>query len=122
MKFNVAKSIDNETRDAVLKRQHSCSITGVMLGENPSFHHYVPRSASGVGFEWNIVALTFDEHRAVHDHRDIKVNGRVRYTWEEFDLLMKNHLKLRYKNWSVENCKYRKFFEKEDYGVVRNDN
>lgn len=120
-KFNEFKEISNATRDAVMNRQHSCSISGAGLGANPSFHHVVPRSASGVGFEWNIVALTFDEHRAYHDHQPIKVNGRVRYTWEEFDTLIRNHLKLRYRNWSEDRCKYHKYWSYEDYGIVRED-
>ena len=120
-RFNEFKEIKDSTRDAVLIRQNNHSITGAWLGDCPSFHHVVPRSASGVGFEWNIVALTFDEHRAYHDHKPIKVNGREYYTWEEFDTLLRNHLKLRYRNWSVERCKYHKYWGIEDYGIVRED-
>lgn len=115
-----AKEISDKTKKAVLERQGYRSITNAYLTENnASFHHYVPRSSSGVGYEWNIVALTFDEHRAVHDHLPVKVNGRVRYSPEEMDTLMRNHLILRYKNWSRDNCKYKKRKSEAEYGIER---
>ena len=117
-----AKEISQDTKKAVWDRQHGRSISGVALTpSNVEFHHVVPRSASGVGYEWNIVAITHEEHRWYHDKCDILVNGRKRYTWMEFKILMKNHLKLHYRNWSEENCKFRKYAEEEDYGVVRED-
>lgn len=117
-----AKEISQETKKAVWDRQHGRSISGVALSpSNVEFHHVVPRSASGIGYEWNIVAITSDEHRWYHDHSNIKVNGRDRYTYLEFEILMKNHLKLRYENWSEERCRFRKYAEKEDYGVIRKD-
>jgi len=120
--FNNTKEISDKTKKAVLNRQGFRSVSGAFLNEqSASFHHYIPRSASGVGYEWNIVALTFDEHRAVHDHQPIKVNGRVRYTWEEFHTLMHNHLSLRYEHWSEDKCKYIKRFTEEEYGVERKD-
>lgn len=118
--YNKSKEISETTKKAVLERQGNRSISNAYLSEgSASFHHFVPRSASGIGYEWNIVALTFDEHRAVHDHQPIKVNGKVRYTWEEFQTLMRNHLILRYRNWSVQNCKYKKNVSAADYGVER---
>ena len=122
--FNRSKEISDNTKKAVMERQGYRSISNAFLTEQTaSFHHFVPRSSSGVGYEWNVVALTFDEHRAIHDHQPIKVNGRERYSWEEFQTLMRNHLLLRYTNWSVANCKYRKHADYEDYGVerIRND-
>lgn len=118
--FTKAKEISIETKNAVLERQKSFSIFGCFLTSNTAtFHHVVPRSSSGVGYEWNIVALSFDEHRAYHDHQPIKVNGRVRYTWEEADTLIKNHLKLKYDGWELKKCKYKKGYEIEDYGITR---
>ena len=118
--FNRAKEISEATRKAVLLRQGSRSISGAYINENTaSFHHFIPRSSSGVGYEWNIVAITFDEHRAVTDYKPIKVNGKIRYTYDEFQTLMRNHLILRYKNWSVENCKYKKYKSEQEYGVER---
>lgn len=119
-KYVQAKEISDSTKKAVMIRQGFRSISNAFLTESTaSFHHFVPRSAGGIGYEWNIVALTFDEHRAIHDHQPIKVNGRVRYTYEEFITLIRNHLILRYKNWSEENCKYRKRMTAEEYGVER---
>ena len=117
--FNNTKDISVQTKKDVLNRQKNRSISGAFLTmETASFHHFIPRSASGVGYEWNIVALTFDEHRAVHDHQPIKVNGKIRYTWDEFMTLIRNHLVLNYRHWSESKCKYEKY--KEDYGVERN--
>lgn len=119
-KYVQTKEISDKTKKAVLERQGYRSITNAYLNERTaSFHHYIHRSASGIGYEWNIVALTFDEHRAVHDHQPIKVNGRVRYTYEEMDTLMRNHLILHYRNWSVDNCKYKKRMSEADYKVER---
>lgn len=116
-----AKEISQETKEIVWERQHGRSISGVALSQNCEFHHVVYRSQSGVGYEWNIVALTSDEHRWVHDHQPILVNGKKRYTWDEFNILMKNHLKLKYEHWSEDRCRFRKYAEKEDYGVTRKD-
>ena len=115
-KFTVAKQITDQTKEMVLARQHNKSITGVLLTPyNVSFHHIVERSSSGVGYAFNVVAITFDEHRWFHDHADILVNGRKRYTYLEFEILMKNHLKIKYPGWSEEYCKYHKYWSEEDY-------
>lgn len=117
--FKRAKEISKETKEKVLKRQNQRSITGVYLYDgNTDFHHVRPRSDSGVGYEWNVVAITREEHSCYHDHQSIKVNGRVRYSWEEFDTLLNNHLILRYENWDWDKCRYHKFWKEEDYGVV----
>ena len=121
-KLTKAKEISFETKQKVLDRQGNRSISGVYLAPwNTDFHHVIYRSASGVGFEWNIVALTKEEHRWVHDHQPILVNGAKRYTWDEFNILMKNHLKLHYEGWSEERCKVRKYADEKDYGVTRKD-
>ena len=88
---------------------------------NVEFHHVIPRSASGIGYEWNIVAITKDEHRWYHDHCNIQVNGRDRYTYMEFEILMKNHLKKMYEGWSEYSCKFHKYWEEKDYGVTRRE-
>lgn len=117
-----AKEISNDTKRKVLERQHNRSISGVALTPyNCEFHHVIPRSDSGIGYEWNIVGITSDEHRWYHDHNDIQVNGRSRYSYIEFGILMKNHLKLHYENWEESRCKFRKYAEEEDYGVIRKD-
>lgn len=114
------KEITIETKQKVYDRQHGRSITGAFCPiEYGSFHHFIGRGVGGHGYEWNIVMLTFDEHRSYHDKKPIKVNGRDRYTIEEFETLMRNHLVMNYANWSVENCKVHKYFEEADYGVIR---
>ena len=121
-KLTKAKEISYETKCKVLDRQGNRSITGVMLSpNNVEFHHVIYRSDSGIGYEWNIVALTRDEHRWVHDHQPIMVNGRVRYSWDEFNILMKNHLKKMYEGWSEYSCKFHKYWEEKDYGVTRRE-
>ena len=115
-----AKTITLDTRRAVLERQHNKSISGRYLTEGTaSFHHYVERSSGGVGYEWNIVALTFEEHRAIHDHQPIKIGKRVLYTYEQFQTLIRNHLILNYEGWTDKSCKYRKYASEEQYGIVR---
>lgn len=117
--YKKAKDISQATKEKVLARQNGRSVTGVILYQgNTEFHHVRPRSDSGVGYEWNIVAITKEEHRLYHDHQPIKVNGRVRYSWEEFNTLLKNHLILRYLNWDWEKTKYHKYWEEDDYGIV----
>lgn len=121
-KLTKAKEISYETKMKVLDRQGNRSITGVMLSpNNVEFHHVIYRSDSGIGYEWNIVALTRDEHRWVHDHQPIMVNGRVRYSWDEFNIIMKNHLKKMYEGWSEYSCRFHKNWEQKDYGVVRRE-
>lgn len=121
-KLTKAKEISYETKMKVLDRQGNRSITGVMLSPfNVEFHHVVPRSASGIGYEWNICAITKDEHRWYHDHANIQVNGKDRYTYLEFEILMKNHLKKMYTGWAEEKCKFRKYAEENEYGVTRRE-
>lgn len=118
-KFKNVKDISESTKKAVLERQKGKSISGVPLYNTVEYHHVRFRSDSGVGYEWNIVALTFEEHRLYHDKKGIKINGRNRYTWQEFDTLMKNHLKYHYPNWTWEKTKYQKYWSKEDYNIER---
>lgn len=119
--YTKAKEISLKTKENVLKRQSNKSISGASLyNNNVDFHHVVFRSSSGVGYEWNIVALTSDEHRALHDKNIIEVNGRVRYTWQEFNTLIRNHLKIKYPNWSEEKCKYHKYWKETDYEIECN--
>lgn len=115
-----AKEISQATRKAVWERQNGRSISGVYLQPNSTeYHHVIHRSGSGVGYEWNIVAITSEEHRCVHDRQPIKIYGRLRYTCDEFEALMKNHLKLNYNGWSEEKCRYRKGMQEQDYEVKR---
>ena len=115
-----AKEISQTTKEKVLERQGYRSISGVALTPyNVNFHHTAYRSLSGIGYEWNVCAITKEEHRQFHDKKDIVVNGRPRYSWIEFDILMKNHLKICYEGWTEEKCKFHKYWSEEDYGVTR---
>ena len=117
-----AKEISQETKQVVMERQHYRSISGVALSPyNVEFHHVIFKGDQGIGQEWNICAITKEEHRLFHDHNDICVNGRKRYSWLEFDILMKNHLKLWYEGWSEDACKYKKYKEFWEYGVTRRE-
>lgn len=111
--------ITDEEKQIVLKRQNYKSISGVWLGtniHNCDFHHCINSGLGikGVGFEWNLVAITRQEHMAIHNH-DKKIG---RYTYDEFITLIKNHLKLNYINWCEEKCKVKKGYTKEDYEIL----
>lgn len=75
----------------------------------------------GVGYEWNVIALTPQEHAEYHNGGHITVFGRKRYTHKEFETLMRNHLILTHENWSEEKCKVHKGWEEENYGIKRKD-
>ncbi len=116
-KLTKAKEITPETKRIVLERQGYRSITGVYIPDiqHGSFHHVISRGCEGVGLAFNVVCLTPEEHRWVHDECPIKVNGKNRYSAIEFEILMKNHLKLNYPNWREEWCKFHKYWDEQDY-------
>lgn len=117
--YTKAKQITPKTKEIVLKRQNYKSITGASLYNGADFHHFIERSSGGVGYEWNIVAITREEHRCLHDKTKIKVNGKPMYTWKEFETLIRNHLILHYNGWTFDKCLYKKRYEEADYGVIR---
>lgn len=123
-KLTKAKDITEKTKHEVIKRQDGYSISGVWLGgKEVEFHHFIERGREGIGYEWNVIALLKEEHRAVHDRKPIKVNGKEYYSYKEFQTLMKNHLIINYYGWSEKSCIYHKGFEEKDYGIRRrNDN
>lgn len=115
----ITKQITEATRMAVLQRQNNRSITGVYLTES-HIHHYISRGQQGIGYEWNLVALTPDEHRQYHDGGWVYVNGGKRYSHDELTTLMRNHLLKCYEGWTEERCKYHKEWNSyQDYGVSR---
>jgi len=117
-----AKEVSPETKLKVLQRQNGKSISGAYLFPyKTEFHHLITRGSGGVGYEWNIVALTSEEHRAVHDRQPIQIYGRLRFTCEEFQALMRNHMKTHYTGWSERKCRYVKGWEEEDYEVKRSN-
>ena len=112
------KEISPETKKEVLERQGYRSITGVYIPDiyHGSFHHVIQKgSGSGVGLAFNIVALTPMEHTWYHNKESIMVNGKKRYTYLELEILMKNHLKLRYPYWKEEYCHFHKYWDEKDY-------
>ena len=112
------QEITDKTKEAVLKRQKNRSISGVYLQKgNINYHHFISVGASGVGYEWNIVALTPLEHRQLHDGSPITINDKPRYTNAEFKTLIRNHFILNYLGWSEKACKYKKGKKINDYGV-----
>lgn len=112
------KEISEQTKREVLERQGYRSPSGASLHGNAEFHHFIFRSSGGVGYGWNIIAVTPDEHRAIHDHKPIVVYGKERFSWNEFQTIMRNHLIIHYHGWSEEKCKYHKFWDKENYHVT----
>lgn len=94
-----SKDVFETVKQKVLKRQNNLSISGVWLGNGVNYHHIKPRSHGGLGIEENIVALTPLEHRELHDHQSITVNGKKYYTYDEFQTLIRNHMRRNYKNW-----------------------
>ena len=113
--------ISNDTRQIVYERQKGFSPFGNWLGTSCDYHHVVNSGlgVKGVGYEWNIVALTREEHRSIHDKQPIKVNGIKKYSYDEAITIIKNHLKINYIGWGEEKCKVHKGFDKEDYKVIR---
>lgn len=120
MKKKKAQEITDRTRKSVLDRQRTRSISGAyLLPGKLNCHHFISVGSGGVGYEWNVVALTPSEHRQLHDGSDIKCDNGRTYTNKQFKTLIRNHLILHYDGWSEKNCKYKKNYEEEDYGVTR---
>lgn len=113
------KGITQATKEKVWRRQKGLSI----LSNRPitvaqCCCHYIGRGVRGVGYEWNIVGLTPEEHRLLDENKPIPVNNRKRWTNAEAQILIKNHLILNYIGWSEEACEYDKYkFSEEEYGV-----
>lgn len=117
--FLKAKEISKETKLAVLQRQNYKSVMSnkPLTLETASFHHYVERGQSGVGYEWNIVALTWQEHRVLmHDKNTLEG-----ITPEQAEEIVVNHFKENYNNWTRDNCRYHKWYAEKDYGVTRKE-
>lgn len=114
--FLKAKEITIETKKAVLQRQHNRSLASdkYLTLETADFHHYVERGQSGLGYEWNIVAITREEHTNLHSGNKVG-----RYKNKDFEVYMHNYLLKMYKHWTRDNCKYKKWYAEKDYGVER---
>lgn len=113
--FTKAKQIDPKTKQLVWERQNGRSILSHMsITKEMCCCHFVGRGVSGVGYQWNIVGLTPEEHRLLDENKPIG-----RYTNQEAKTLIRNHLIINYDNWTLEGCKYHKGWSEEDYGIVR---
>lgn len=113
-----AHEISKETKMKVWERQKGKSIfSGISITPEMCCCHYVSRGRGGLGEEWNIFGCYqgygIDEHRLFDEHKPI---GNL--THEQCVTVLKNHFKIKYKNWSEDKCKYKKGVE--DYGVVGN--
>lgn len=117
--FQKAKDITQKTKLAVLERQNYKSVisNNPLTLETASFHHFIERGQSGIGYEWNVVALTFEEHRYLM-HDKITYNNVEPKQAEE---IIVKHFKDNYDNWTRDNCKYRKWYAEKDYGVNRKE-
>lgn len=114
--FTKAKQITLATKQKVWERQKGVSILShYPITKEMCCCHFIGRGEkSGVGYEWNIVGLTPDEHRLLDENKPIG-----RYTNQEAQTLLRNHLILNYKGWSEDKCSYHKYWEEKDYGVTR---
>lgn len=118
--FTKAKSISPKTKKAVWERQRGKSIlSGKPITISECCCHYIARSASGVGYEWNIIGLTFEEHRALDTYKGINIGSSVVLPNSVAKNVIKTHLMSNYDGWSEEKCKYIKYFEEKDYEVNR---
>lgn len=124
MRVVAVRRINEITRQNVRKRQDFRSITGIWLGESGGhMHHFISRGRSGVGFEWNLILMTDDEHQQYHNGGLVRVNGtNIVYTHEEFTDKMRDYLISQYDGWSEERCRFHKFWEYKDYKVQRKGN
>lgn len=113
--FTKAKSITPQTKQKVWERQKGVSILShLVISKEMCCCHFAGRGVSGVGYEWNIVGLTAEEHRLLDENKPVG-----RYTNEQAKTLIRNHLILNYNNWTLEKCKYHKGWEEQDYGITR---
>lgn len=114
--FQKAKDISLETKIEVLKRQHNRSLASdkYLTLDMADFHHFITRGQSGIGYEWNIIAITREEHIALHSGNKVG-----RFENKDFDIYVQNYLLKMYKHWSRDVCKYHKWYAPKDYGVER---
>lgn len=123
--YTKAKKITQKTKQAVYERQKGRSIlSGIPISISMCCCHFVGRGEkSGVGYEWNIVGLTPEEHMFLDQNKPMwfYINGNVKaLTNAEMQQKIEQHLKENYIGWSREKCSYHKYWEEKDYEVYRN--
>ena len=116
-----AKQISPETKKKVWERQNGRSVvSGFPISVEMCCCHFIGRGEkSGVGYEWNVVGLTTDEHRLLDENKPLKINGRIRYSNAEMQTIIHNHLVENYEGWALAKCSYHKYWKEEDYDVKR---
>lgn len=122
--FTKAKQITQKTKQAVYERQKGRSIlSGQPITISMCCCHFVGRGEkSGVGYEWNIVGLTPEEHMMLDQNRPLwiyKSNSVTKLENSEMHQMIEEHLKENYNGWSKEKCSYHKYWEEKDYEVYR---
>lgn len=112
-----AHEISRKTKEIVWRRQNGKSLFAPYrnITVDMCCCHYVSRGCGGLGKEWNIFGCYqtawLDEHRLFDESKPI---GNL--TSEQCDIVVKNHFKTKYPNWSKDKCKYKKGVD--DYGVM----
>lgn len=118
--YTKAKQISQETKQKVYDRQNGKSVlSGLAITKEMCCCHFIGRGLGGVGYEWNIIGLTPEEHRQLDLNQTIYVGKMPRWTNKEAHIIIQNHLNLNYNGWSIEKCKYQKYKKEEDYEVTR---
>ena len=107
--------ISQKTRRKVMERQDGLSITGRSLGNGVNYHHIVSKGSEGVGYEFNVIALTPDEHIEYHRGSSILTEHKGKLNRKEFDQFIDDYMKQIYSNWSRDKCKYVPGWTEEDY-------
>ena len=98
-----------------MERQDGLSITGRSLGNGVNYHHIVSKGSEGVGYEFNVIALTPDEHIAYHRGSAVLTEFKTIRNRKEFDQFIDDYMKNFYPNWSRSKCKYVPGWSEEDY-------
>ena len=119
--FTKAKQITPATKQKVWERQKGRSIiSGLPITVEMCCCHFIGRGEkSGVRYEWNIVGLTPEEHRALDENKPLIVNKRERFSNREMQTIIHNHLVENYEGWTLAKCSYHKYWGEKDYDVKK---
>ena len=122
-----AHEIPYEAKLAVFKRQNGKSLFAPYraITIDMCCCHFVSRANGGVGQEWNIFGCYqtawIDEHKAYDGQlSDKEVKALTNLDRDHMKMVVKNHLNKSYKNWSIDKCKYHKYWDWQDYEIKRN--
>lgn len=94
-----ACDISTKVKKSVYERDNGrCVVCGAPGAPNA---HYIPRSASGLGIEQNIVTLCF-EHHEQFDHGDEETMAGIAE-------VIRSYLQEHYPDWDEEDLYYKKY-------------